>query len=132
MEEEFTHSILIIDDEQEFADLVSRILESDGYSTLVASTGQEGVELAKLHHPSLVITDFFLPGVSGGTVIRQLKRARDTASIPILLMSGSDPSAFAGIHADGFLAKPFSMSALRDAVRSLTTAPRHLEQAAVA
>ena len=107
--------ILVVDDEPAVADLIEAILREEGYVVALARDGAQGLMLARDWRPDLILMDVMLPSVDGGTAIRRLKSAPETAGIPIVAMSaGSNLRQRTGEldSADGALAKPFDVDAL--------------------
>ncbi len=76
-----TASILVVDDERKIRDLVRSYLERDGYSVLVADTGQRGLELSMRADPDLVVLDLMLPDITGEEVARSV---REVSEVPII------------------------------------------------
>jgi len=109
-------SILVIEDEAPLRELLQYNLEKEGYSVLPADTGEKGVELARAEKPDLVILDLMLPKIDGLEVCRLLKGARETRSIPILMLTAksSELDQVVGLEvgASDYLAKPFSVKIL--------------------
>lgn len=118
-----TAPILIVDDDDEGRAVIREILEEAGFVVLEARRGQEGLHLARLEQPRLVILDVCLPDLSGYEICRQIKdRVGD--SLPVLFVSGMRTESFdrvAGllIGADDYLAKPFAADELLARVRRL-------------
>ena len=81
------HSILVIDDDADSRDLLRRTLEGDGHTVVCASDGEEGLELARTLHPSLITLDVMMPGLDGWAVLRQLKTDPDLSEIPVMMVS---------------------------------------------
>lgn len=115
--------ILVVDDDGAFREAMRGILEPAGFVVAEASTGQDGLQLARSEQPRLVILDVRLPDLSGYEVCRQLKdRLGD--NLPVLFVSGVRTESFdrvAGllIGADDYLAKPFAADELLARVRRL-------------
>lgn len=114
--------ILLIDDDELSRELLTLLLEVDGYGVVSAASGDEG--LARLGglvpQPDAVLTDLQMPGISG-TSLAQALRAALPSGVPVIAMSGSDsrpPGTPAGAPAgfDGFLLKPFAVADLRAAL----------------
>ena len=113
--------ILVVDDEPMVSQLIARALSDVGYEVTTLSNGERGLEAAKQANPpfDLVITNSWMPGLSGGELIARLRQ--HFPSIPILHIddvarhkSANQP------HPDiPTLFKPFSIAALREAVRAL-------------
>lgn len=84
--------ILLVDDQPFFNKLHSDMLLPRGYHVLVATSGREGIELAQLHHPDLVLLDVEMPEIDGFEVCRVLKENKQTAQIPIVMLTATrDP-----------------------------------------
>ena len=76
--------ILVIEDEPQMQKFLGASLSSEGYRTLEATTGKEGVELARTHNPDLVLLDLGLPDTDGMDVTRSL---RELSARPIIVIS---------------------------------------------
>lgn len=80
-------SILIIEDDQFFRELLLKKLVSLGFNVLEAANGEEGVELTKQKKPDLIILDLLLPNIDGFEVLSKVKTSLDTSSIPVMIVS---------------------------------------------
>lgn len=105
-------TILIIEDERDLADLVAFNLEKEGYRTLTALDGANGLELARSHPPDLILLDLMLPGMMGMEVCKILKKSEKTAHIPVIMLTarGEEIDRVVGfeVGADDYVVKPFS------------------------
>jgi len=112
--------ILIADDDPDFADTCSMMLEGCGYDVSVVANGAQALVSIGARQPELLISDCSMPGI-GGIELSQALRARPAdAQFPIILMSGSMRCTVAqGSSYDVFLRKPFSAEALLHEVRQL-------------
>ena len=114
--------ILVVDDEQEFVEVLSAAFQvyRPGYSVTSANTGAEGLATAETMDPDLVILDVMLPDLDGLEVCRRLRGKCDAR---ILLLSARDkPEDIArgmDAGADGYVTKPFTYPALMDRVDDL-------------
>ncbi|MFT3915597.1 MAG: response regulator [Anaeromyxobacteraceae bacterium] len=119
-----TETVLVVEDDALVRSLTVRVLRGAGYQVLVASQGQEAIELARGGRLDLVVTDVVLPGVGGRDVAQALRSARP--GLPVLYVSGytADAIATRGVLAPGveFLAKPFTARALLERVRAILDA----------
>lgn len=79
--------ILIVDDEKGIQDIVSQALKRRGYETICASDGDSALDLAFVAHPDLIILDLMLPRMDGWEVCRRLKSNKETALIPIIMLT---------------------------------------------
>src|SRR5580765_1436025 len=116
---------LIIDDEMQIRRLLRVCLEANGYRTLEAATGQEGISQAAQHPPDVVILDLGLPDMDGVTV---LKRLREWSRVPVIVLSvrdrDEDKIAALDNGADDYVTKPFSAGEL---LARLRVAQRHAQ-----
>ena len=102
-------NILIVDDEQEIADLVEIYLVSDGYRVFKANNAQEGLDILDKNDIQLVLLDIMMPGMSG---LEMCKKIRETNNSPIIMISAKstdlDKILGLGTGADDYVAKPFN------------------------
>jgi two-component system, OmpR family, phosphate regulon response regulator PhoB len=104
--------ILIVEDEQDIADLISFNLQRAGYEVLKAHDGIVGTEMALSERPDLIVLDLMLPGRDGYGVFRELRRDSRTVDIPVIMLTAraQTEDRIQGLEAgaDDYLAKPFS------------------------
>ena len=109
-------TILIVDDSRTAIAVLKKTLEPTGYSILSAANGEEGIDMAKLHQPDLILMDVIMPGLNGFQATRILRKETTTQDIPIIIISGNEQATekFWGLRvgANGFLAKPVNRSEL--------------------
>ncbi|HSJ37526.1 MAG TPA: response regulator transcription factor [Planococcus sp. (in: firmicutes)] len=102
--------ILIIEDEQSIATLLSYNLKQAGYETLIANDGKEGYELALSEMPSLIVLDLMLPSMDGVEICKELRLQK--VGIPIIMLTAKDDEfdKVLGLElgADDYMTKPFS------------------------
>ena len=102
-------TILVVDDEKKIRDLVRSYLELEGYSVLVADTGERALESASRSDPDLVVLDLGLPDLSGEEVARTLRTASNVPIIMLTAKTGEDDRVTGlRLGADDYLTKPFS------------------------
>ena len=115
--------ILIVEDEQEIAQLVKHYLEKDGFRPYIAQTGIEAQKLVASEHPDLVILDLMLPEMDGLEVCKTLRRKPETALLPIIMLTAkndeSDIVVGLELGADDYMTKPFSPKALVARVKAV-------------
>lgn len=80
-------TVLVIDDEFTMRDTLSRLFTKEGYWVAVASTGAEGLQMARSLNPDLITLDILMPGSDGWEVLRQLKSVPELKEIPVILLS---------------------------------------------
>lgn len=82
--------VLVVDDDSGILATVKSILLPNGYSVLTASTGERGVQVAKLQKPDLILLDVILPGIKGRDVCSMLKEDESSKNIPIIFLTAKD------------------------------------------
>jgi DNA-binding response OmpR family regulator len=114
-------SILLIEDNRDYAATLSANLEREGYDVAVAPTGVEGLELAKRSHPDLIILDLMLPAMSGFTVLQRLRDEGRDAPVLIMTALGTEEEKLRGfgLGADDYVVKPCGLLEILARVRAL-------------
>ncbi len=104
--------ILIVDDDLQTNRLISLMLLREGFSVLCATDGGEAMELFHLHHPRLVILDYFMPVKNGFQVLREIRQLASPRKVYVLIVTGkgleSDIEEAFRIGASDFICKPFN------------------------
>ncbi|WP_036477124.1 response regulator [Myxosarcina sp. GI1] len=107
-----TESILIIDDEEDVRAIAQMGLEmAAGWHVITAGSGKEGLQLAESKQPNVILLDLMMPDWDGKETLKQLKLNRNTAKIPVILMTAKTQSAIAvelkQLDLAGVIIKPF-------------------------
>lgn len=114
-------TILVVDDEPDFIDLVRVRLEANGYSIISANDGEEAVRSAKKNKPDLIFLDLVMPKSNGLEALSHLKFDLETSSIPVVIITAKSESEYAmdagKLGASDYLVKPVSLESLLDIVR---------------
>ena len=110
-------TILVIDDAETIRKTLQRMLMQEGFAVISAADGSTGLEIARQTRPDLVLCDADMPGLSGHALCRVLRADKKTASLPIVIMSGSmleERDVVSGLEggADDYLIKPFTQRVL--------------------
>ncbi len=117
------HRILIVEDEQDIADLIGFNLQRGGFEVLKAHDGITGTETALRERPDLIVLDLMLPGRDGYAVFRELRRDSRTAEIPVIMLTAraQTEDRIQGLEAgaDDYLTKPFSPKELMLRVQAI-------------
>lgn len=113
-------TVLIIEDQADVRENIEAILGLEGYETLTAEHGLIGVDLAKAHHPDLILCDVMMPKLDGYGVLQALRQDSSTASIPFIFLTAKAERASLRsameLGADDYLTKPFTLEELLKAI----------------
>ena len=117
--------ILVVDDEPDIIDIVSMMLEKEGFCVSSASNGIEALSSVKESKPDVIFLDRNMPEMGGDEVMTRLKESPETSSIPIILLTSldkyEDVSGGYGMGADGYVTKPFTHSQISNGLRLVLT-----------
>lgn len=121
--------ILIVDDDTDFVEAVACFLEADGLTVFKAYNGEEGVKLAKLERPDLILMDIMMnERTEGFFAIREIRRHPSLGNVPIFVLSSfctrlpdfEIPSSGGWLSNDMFFAKPVDLKHLLEKIRQRT------------
>ncbi len=116
-------TICIIEDEEDIREILEIQLKREGYTTVTAETGEEGLRKVRECLPRLVLLDVMLPGMDGFDVCRALRGQKDTREIPVILLTarGEEADIVTGLEigADDYITKPFSPRVVASRVKSV-------------
>lgn len=106
-------TVMIVEDNELNMKLFNDLLESRGYRTIQTRNGMEALDLAKAHHPDLILMDIQLPEVSGLVVTKWIKEDEALRSIPVIAvtafaMKGDEERILEG-GCEGYISKPISL-----------------------
>ncbi len=106
-----TSTIIVADDEPLVQQTISRLLESAGYTVVLAENGEELVRTALADPPTLILVDIHMPIMDGPEAVRQLRADHRSVNVPIVMMSAHPEVVALALDAgaDGFLYKPFTI-----------------------
>jgi two-component system phosphate regulon response regulator PhoB len=115
--------VLVIEDERGLTEVLSYNLQREGYETVVAHDGQEGLRKAQTLLPDLILLDLMLPVMTGLEVCRELKAGERTRDIPIVMLTAkaeeTDQVVGFSLGADDYVTKPFSVKVLMQRIKAL-------------
>ena len=115
-------TILIVDDQDDLRTLIALALRRSDFTVLEAASGEDAMEILEHEPVDVLVLDVGLPGLSGTAVVQALRARPETATLPVLLMTGSgtDHSVIEGLDAgaDDFLPKPVRLDELVARVRA--------------
>jgi CheY-like chemotaxis protein len=129
-------TILVVDDEPHVVAYLEMLLQDQGYATIPAADGREGLEKARAHGPDLICLDITMPEESGVRMYRHLKEDPQLASIPVLVVTavtglGGDPEPFRHFlqtrksvpPPEGFFSKPIEREKFLSKVDEILAKP---------
>ena len=128
-------TILVVDDEPHVVSYLEMLLQDQGYDTVAAADGREGLEKARSHTPDLICLDITMPEESGVRMYRNLKEDPELHSIPVVVVTavtglGGDPEPFRSFLStrkktpppEGFFSKPIDREAFLEKVGEILAA----------
>lgn len=114
--------VLLIDDSPDIHRLLEARLRSEPIELVSAASGKEGLEIASVRRPSVVLLDLDMPGMDGYEVLRALRNDPATVNVPVIVLSGlqesSDKVQAFELGAMDYVTKPFDLAELRARLRS--------------
>jgi len=120
-------TVLIVDDEPNIVVPIEFLMEQNGYSVLVAGSGEEALEIIAKYEPDLVLLDIMLPGIDGYEVCEIIRLSPKWQKIKIIFLTakGRDVDVAKGmvLGADAYVIKPFSNIDILENVRKLLDDP---------
>jgi two-component system phosphate regulon response regulator PhoB len=116
--------ILIVEDEEDIQELIRYNLEKEGFANLkVVDSGEKAIEALKTFIPDIILLDLMLPGMDGLAVCRHLKSVKETATIPVIMLTAKseETDIIIGLEmgADDYVTKPFSNKVLVARIKSV-------------
>jgi two-component system cell cycle response regulator DivK len=116
-----TRRILVVEDHEDNRRILRDLLTNVGFQLIEAETGPDGVEMAKMHQPDLILMDLQLPGIDGYEAARQIRADPRLSSVPIIAvtsyaLSGDEERAFAA-GCSAYISKPYSPRQLLASIR---------------
>jgi len=117
------HTILIIEDDLDIQNFISRVLELEGYRVIRASDGHTGMELINENHVSLVLLDLRLPGPDGWSILQEIKGNPALSEVPVVVLTAIAESVqqrrTLRMGATSYLIKPLSAHKLSKTVAGI-------------
>ncbi len=125
-------TILIADDDPEIVDLIHLLLDKKGYTTIKAYSGKECLDSVRKQIPDLILLDVRMGPMDGWQTLEQIKKNPDTASTPVLMLTGKRLSASEArqykILMDDYIMKPFQPAELYAAIDHILTRKQKLKE----
>lgn len=126
------HKILVIDDEEDYRNVITMALQSADFEIISATNGLDGLAAAKIYAPDLILCDVNMPKMDGHTLLKMLKEESEFAGIPFIFLTGnsgkSDLRKGMQLGADDYLTKPFTTEELITAVEARLTKKKKLKK----
>ena len=117
------HTILVVEDEEDIADLVAFNLRRNEFQVELAHDGIQGLAKAKEIKPDLIVLDVMMPGLDGFRVFKELRKDKSTRTIPVIMLTarGQTEDRIQGLElgAEDYVTKPFSPKELVLRIKNL-------------
>jgi CheY-like chemotaxis protein len=111
-------TVMVVDDEIPYCDVIQEILSSQGYQVITANNPRQAWDLLQNHRPDIILMDIMMPGFDGIRFTQELKKKPSLAEIPIVMVSAKtsqeDRLRAQEVGAKAFLQKPFTSLELRE------------------
>jgi CheY-like chemotaxis protein len=113
--------VLIVEDDDQVREVLEDVLSEEGYRAIATQDGLEALEWLSSLPVDLIIVDILMPHLDGPGLIKRVRQTSRWAAIPILVVSAfANLDRYQNLPVDGFLLKPFDVSALLENVQKLT------------
>ena len=116
--------VLVVEDEADVAEMIRYNLGKEGYDVRLAANGTDALRQVKEAKPDVILLDIMVPHLNGWEICRRLKQDRETAAIPVIMVTGrteeGDKVLGFEMGADDYVTKPFSPRELLARVRAVT------------
>lgn len=114
--------ILVVEDSYDIRLLLGQIFEDEGYQVISAEDGQSAIDKAKLYHPSLILMDMALPGLSGWKAVELLRQIDEFKQTPIIAVTAhafpKDEERAMAVGCTAYVSKPFDIVSLLEQIDS--------------
>jgi len=126
-------SILVVDDEEQNRDILSRRLVKEGYTVTVSDGGKEALDMLRLERYDLVLLDIMMPGIDGYEVLKRIRSEPVLHNTPVIMVTAlSDTSSIKrclALGATDYVGKPFELTFLKSRIRQAMQAMSNLRRA---
>lgn len=120
--------ILVVDDNDDSLQLISKMLTTNGFEVATAANGKEGLERALKSPPEVIVLDIMMPEMNGLEALEELRKHPSTSGIPVILLTAKshDEDVIEGyrVGADYYMTKPFTSKQLLYGVRLVLGLPQ--------
>jgi signal transduction histidine kinase/ActR/RegA family two-component response regulator len=123
---EQAHTVLVIEDDEDIAQLIALQLRREGFEVLTTAYGEEAVSLVQTQHVDLITLDMMLPDITGMEVLHRIKTNPETAGIPVIIVSVLLPEQTGDAErgAVDYITKPFAFEKLMESIRRTLATPQ--------
>lgn len=124
---------MVVDDEYEVADIVKKMLESEGYEVVVANSGDECLEKLKEVTPDLILLDIMMPGMDGWETLKQIKTNEETKDIPVSMLTAlpltpEDTEDKPLDSIENYIVKPFTKKVLLHKIHDILERKKEINE----
>ena len=117
--------VLIVEDDPKSMRVVQDLLRAAGYTTVAAIDGEQGVELARVRKPNIILMDLMMPRKDGYSACRAIQADCATRDIPVIMLTSLDfelnKELGRGVGADGYITKPLDRQELLDTIKRFSS-----------
>ena len=114
-------TVLIVDDNEENRDILSRRLKSDGFNTITAADGKEAMDVLNENVIHIALLDIMMPEVDGFTLLSQIRADSTFEDMPVIMLTAIDIVTVAQeclrLGACGYVTKPYDMDIIKQKIR---------------
>jgi len=130
---EMSKKIMVIDDEYEVADIVKKMLESEGFEVTTANSGEEALEKLEKERPDLILLDIMMPGMDGWETLKKIKSNEKFKEIPVSMLTAlpltPDDTKDKPINSiENYIVKPFSKRVLLQKVNDILDREKEINE----
>ncbi|MDD3492339.1 MAG: response regulator [Candidatus Thermoplasmatota archaeon] len=124
--------VMVVDDEYEVADIVKKMLESEGLEVTTAHDGREALDKLEEQQPDLILLDIMMPGMDGWETLRAIKRDQRFAHIPVSMLTAlpltpEDTRSKPIDHIENYIVKPFTKNALLHKINDILEREKEIQ-----
>ncbi len=120
--------ILVVDDEQDIVTIIGKVLKKNGYEITTAKDGLDCINKVNREQPDLILLDNMMPNMDGPTVLSKLKGSKNTADIPVIMVTAlAEQEHITGAQKGGavqYIIKPFDYAVLLEKIAQVLKSKR--------
>ena len=115
-------TVMVIDDDEVILKLLNDLLTNEGYEVITALSGEEGIEKLKENKPDILLLDFFMPGMTGGEVLRRIREDNQLKDLKIVFLTAASSSSTSirlleKMNISDYIKKPFENKVLIEKIK---------------